>query len=154
MIKFDYDDSMSLANYLLKICIDDYSASGKKSDLINNFMLQKCLYHLQLLYCVATHGNLLFHDEFEAWPYGPVLVDVYYEFSLNGGGRIQKCRKPEEVPPLKISKFLSDGIRKIRDWTPWEFDQYHRAPDTPWYIAHELGDYTPISNESIIEVYA
>ena len=51
---------------------------------ISNLQLQKILYFLQVIYASET-GELLFADQFEAWPYGPVIRDVYVEFSDCGG---------------------------------------------------------------------
>ena len=46
---------------------------------ISNLQLQKILYFLQVIYASKT-DKLLFADQFEAWPYGPVIRDVYVEF--------------------------------------------------------------------------
>lgn len=53
---------------------------------ISNLQLQKILYFLQVIHASET-GELLFADQFEAWPYGPVIRDVYVKFSAAAASR-------------------------------------------------------------------
>ena len=56
----------------------------KSNRPISNLQLQKILYFLQIVFTSKT-GHLLFSDQFEAWPYGPVIRDVYVKFADCGG---------------------------------------------------------------------
>lgn len=84
-----------IAHYVIDTCTRDGRA-------ISNLQLQKILYFVQLEYCKQA-GSLLFADEFEAWQYGPVLPDVYDEYSFFGGMRVEKHMPALHNPPPKTS---------------------------------------------------
>ena len=71
---------------------------------ISNLQLQKILYFLQVIHASET-GELLFADQFEAWPYGPVIRDVYVEFSDCGGFPIKR----------EFDTEINDSIRPFLD---------------------------------------
>ena len=50
---------------------------------ITQLKLQKLLYFIQIEF-IKQRGTMLFDDPFEAWTYGPVVRDVYYEYCSNG----------------------------------------------------------------------
>ena len=81
--------AVDLARYI----VGKYAEEGRP---VTNLHLQKMLFFAQASYCRASKGDLLFDDEFEAWPYGPVIPSVYDEYSVCGarpiGGR--KCENP------------------------------------------------------------
>lgn len=68
--------AMTLANYVLK------KASELKID-VTNMKLQKILYYVQGHF-LARFDHPLFPDEIQAWKFGPVVPNVYYEFSPYG----------------------------------------------------------------------
>lgn len=71
---------------------------------ISNLQLQKILYFLQVIHASET-GELLFADQFEAWPYGPVIRDVYVKFSDCGGFPIKR----------EFDTEINDSIRPFLD---------------------------------------
>ena len=62
---------------------------------ISNLQLQKILYYLQV-YFIQHEGIPLFEDEIEAWQFGPVIPEVYYEYCGFGGFEIQLLMKKEK----------------------------------------------------------
>lgn len=101
---------------------------------VSNLQLQKIMYFLQSVYCEAT-DRLLFPDEFEAWPYGPVLRDVYREFSPYGGGLI--CRNYNDFDPYMLGAakdFIDEGISVLRRKSPWDLVATSHADGSPWSI--------------------
>ena len=80
---------------------------------ISNLQLQKILYFLQVIHASET-GELLFADQFEAWPYGPVIRDVYVEF------------RP----------FLDAGVDTLAEKSPWELVRISHAEGSPWDIIY------------------
>jgi len=46
---------------------------------ISHLKLQKILYYVQGSY-LSEFGKPLFEEDIEAWPYGPVVRDVYYRY--------------------------------------------------------------------------
>lgn len=127
---------------------------------VSNLQLQKMLYFLQSVYCRATKGSLLFPDEFEAWPYGPVIASVYKEFSKYGGDVIDEYR---EIKTLDFGNatdsgnaaknFLDAGIEELREKSPWELVRTSHAPNSPWAKVYKGGDgyKDTIPNSLIIE---
>lgn len=55
---------------------------------ITNLKLQKTLYYIQG-YHSKFIGEPLFSDDFEHWPYGPVIPSVYFEFCSFGANAIR-----------------------------------------------------------------
>ncbi|MEG1749423.1 MAG: DUF4065 domain-containing protein [Tannerellaceae bacterium] len=52
-------------------------------DIMTNMKLQKLLYYMQGFH-LAFFDEPLFHDEIEAWMYGPVVPAVYEEYKACG----------------------------------------------------------------------
>lgn len=71
---------LKVARYIVEKCYRD----GKP---ITNLHLQKILYFVQGEYYHAT-GEFLIDDDFLAWQYGPVLREVYDEYSWHYSSRI------------------------------------------------------------------
>lgn len=68
--------AMTLANYVLK-------KANELNIAVTNMKLQKILYYVQGYY-LAQFDHPLFPDEIQAWKFGPVVPNVYYEFSPYG----------------------------------------------------------------------
>ncbi|WP_267523572.1 Panacea domain-containing protein [Campylobacter sp. MG1] len=54
---------------------------------ISNLQLQKILYFLQMQSYKDTNRSL-FSDDFLAYPYGPIIYDVYIQYSIYGARNI------------------------------------------------------------------
>lgn len=125
----------TLAHYVVDKCTRD----GRP---VSNLQLQKIMYFLQSVFCRVSSGELLFLDSFEAWPYGPVLSDVYSEYSSFGGRVIEmRYQNVESVlddnPALK--KFIDDGIEDLRTKYPWDLVRLSHAQDSPWACIYDGG---------------
>ena len=118
-------DALPLAQYTVTKC----EAEGEP---ISNLQLQKIMYFLQSVYCWSTKGRLLFSDEFEAWPYGPVLPDVYEQFSDYGGRLIHEKFDQSSTLPNEIKAFIDEGIEVLRKKSPWDLVKTSHAPNSPW----------------------
>lgn len=118
-------NAQQLAHYVVDKCTRD-------GHPVSNLQLQKIMYFLQCVYCSAT-GALLFPEEFEAWPYGPVLSGVYHEYSLHGGRLIFERRNdvdPHFLGPAQA--FIDDGIEILREESPWDLVKTSHAKGSPW----------------------
>lgn len=69
-------DVMKLAEHVIW-----YADANKQP--ITHLKLQKILYYLQGEFLKRYHKPL-FDAEIQAWPYGPVVPDVYYQLCSNG----------------------------------------------------------------------
>lgn len=73
-------DAKEIAKYIITLCFT-------KNILISNLQLQKMLYFLWVEYW-KENKRKLFLEEFYAWPLGPVIPDVYYEYCSYAGRTI------------------------------------------------------------------
>jgi uncharacterized phage-associated protein len=64
--------AIDLSNYVI-------SEANKLKKPLSNLKLQKILYYIQGRY-MALNNEPMFPEEIEAWPYGPVVRDVYVKY--------------------------------------------------------------------------
>lgn len=76
--EYNYQD---VANYIIEYC-DDQNYS------LTNLRLQKLMYFVQA-FAYSKIGRYAISDDFEAWAYGPVIPDLYREYSHNGSAQIK-----------------------------------------------------------------
>ena len=138
-------DARTLSHYVVNRC----TVMGQP---ISNLQLQKILYFLQFFYCRANKGGaLLFPEPFYAWPYGPVIPDVYEEFSEFGGRAIEKSFTVELCCDQHVKDFLDEGIDTLREKSPWYLVRISHAQGLPWSLIYRDGDgYKDIIPNSLI----
>lgn len=73
-------DALDVAQYAI-----GYEASQRRS--VSNLRLQKLLYFIQAQFLVSN-GRPCFHDDIEAWDFGPVVPRVYHEYKVFGSSSI------------------------------------------------------------------
>lgn len=126
----------NLAHHIVHKCTIDQKP-------VSNLQLQKILYFLQSVYCRATGGNLLFDESFQAWPYGPVLSEIYREYS-QFGGRVIEMTYDDGTELLAVSpelqRFIDDGIENLRLRYPWDLVQSSHAKGSPWDQVYKGGE--------------
>ena len=60
---------------------------------VSNLRLQKLLYFVQVQFVVNGHdASPCFNEKMEAWGFGPVVREVYYEYRYYGGAVIPPDR--------------------------------------------------------------
>lgn len=131
-----------IAHYVIDTCTRD----GRP---ISNLQLQKILYFVQLEYCKQA-GSLLFADEFEAWQYGPVLPDVYDEYSFFGGMRVEKTYASVAQPAPEDKLIIDKVVVDKREKYPWDLVRIAHASGSPWDRAFRKGNGTVIPNSSLL----
>lgn len=136
--------AIDLARYAVSKCYSE-------GEPVTNLLLQKMLYFLQYVFCSNTGGELLFGDEFEAWPYGPVLPEVYREYSFYGASPIEESYDDADLPSLgEYRDFIDEGIVDLRRRYPWDLVRVTHAVGSPWWRAKNEGSRT-IGNDLIIK---
>lgn len=136
--------AIELARYVVDKC-------ARENEPVSNLLLQKMLYFMQFAYCAATEGSLLFADEFEAWTYGPVLPEVYREYSYFGASPIDEKYDKTLLPELEdLQEFIDDGIVDLRGRYPWDLVRISHAVGSPWWIVRQAGG-SIIDNSLIID---
>ena len=118
-------DALDVAEYVLWYC------ENKLKTPITNLQLQKILYYIQGK-SLELYNKPLFDNNIEAWDYGPVIPDVYYEYNRFIANPITG------VVPIDTNLFDCDEVKLIESVVNnkfkinvWELvKQTHK--ETPW----------------------
>ncbi|MBN9451114.1 MAG: DUF4065 domain-containing protein [Bosea sp.] len=130
---------------------------------ISNLSLNKILYFVNGVNYKFTNEDLLM-DRFEAWEYGPVIKEIYYQFKKHGSERITSratttdfLTGKTEIFPKTITSDELDRILpvidffsrvpsgKLVDWSHMEGSPWYET----WHHAGRLNVGMKISNESM-----
>lgn len=98
---------------------------------ITNLQLQKILYFTWIDYYKEGNGRLFEDKPFEAWKYGPVVREVYYEYWLNVARLIFITKEPEDNMS-DVSDFLLKSLRKYRSKSTRELVELSHKSGSPW----------------------
>lgn len=134
-------DALDIAKYIVDKCTSEKCP-------ITNLQLQKILFFLQKKHLVE-YGSCLFMDEIQAWQFGPVVPEVYYQFCGFGSGAItmKYTTKIDSDDIQLINPIVEDKRRKA----PWDLVSETHAPGKAWDITYKngLGNRRVISPELI-----
>lgn len=132
--------AMDIAKYVIDKCIDDEMP-------ISNLQLQKILYYLQV-YFIKHEGIPLFEDEIEAWQFGPVIPEVYYEYCGFGGFEIQIKQETDILLENKEKSIIDSIVDEKRKMEPWELVKDTHDKSKAWYARYNaLGRGSIISKD-------
>lgn len=114
--------AVDLSKYIVNKCIaDGYPVS--------NLQLQKILYYIQKDF--LDRGAIAFSDDIEAWPFGPVVVTVYYHYCHFGGMPISISEAPFEINTEDKSR-INKIIETKRKLYPWDLVRETHKPGGAW----------------------
>lgn len=105
---------------------------------ITNLQLQKILYFTWMDYYEAYRIRLFDDRHFEAWKYGPVVGDVYYEYWLNVSRLIFITKEPES-DMSKVSDFLLKSLETYHVKSAKELMKMVQEPCSPWHLCYIEG---------------
>ena len=144
--------AINLAYYIINRCIEN-------GNYISNLQLQKILYFVNLLYLSDNKVFLLEKNEnFEAWQHGPVIPEIYREFSINGGMKIYNKKdildaslKDENGNEIKEDKivFIDKTIDYLSKIDPWKLVEYSHSSTGAWY--HTYHDGKTVINKELLQ---
>lgn len=111
------------------------SCAWDEGKTITNLQIQKYLYYIQGAY-IKEQGQLLFSEPFSAWPYGPVIHEVWSEYSDNSRFPIEHIETGEVIKDIKIKEFICKNMQELLKTNIWELvDKTHE--ELPWKRARE-----------------
>lgn len=135
---------------------------------VSNLNLQKIMYFLNVEYLLEKNENLITDKQFEKWSYGPVIRQVYSQYSCYGSEEINEVptytylvrekdqyevknydfnRKDFEKRNTEITKFIADNIESFLEYEPYELvGRTHMDPQ--W-----KDKTTPYDNQKTIDYY-
>lgn len=99
---------VSAANYIIEKTneYNDSQAYGNRISITGK-RLQKLLYFSDIEFMKRNDGVSMFKDEFYAWPSGPVIPSVYYEFSQYQNGEMCPSKGESHSP---LTRAMMDAI--------------------------------------------
>lgn len=116
--------AMQIARFIINLCYNEKRP-------VSNLELQKILYFLQVYFMRHHNGDLLFSDAIYAWPYGPVVPDVYYTFNGYGGGLIRNSYDVSDIAQEDQDQ-LTPVILKLEEKGPWTLVDMSHLEGGPW----------------------
>lgn len=122
-------DAKEVAKYIITVCFT-------KNILISNLQLQKMLYFLWVEYW-KKNNRKLFLEEFCAWPLGPVIPDVYYEYCSYAGRAIAEYYETSIAEDDK--KVLYDVILKYAYLTASQLVDMTHKEGGAWDTVYQNG---------------
>ena len=144
----------AIANYLI-------GWSRKKRRQVRHIKLQKLVY-VSYGICLAGYGRRLFNERIEAWPYGPVIPELYHEFKRFGPYPIKRLSSNFNYNTGKFEFPLvsDDDIDALRV-LGFVWDQYGRLSDSvlvdithtegsPWQQTIAQGSRNPRIQDDLI----
>lgn len=151
---------------------DIQEADNTRFPLIDPMKLQKLLYYAHAWWLAGTDEGL-FPEDIEAWPWGPVVRDIYTQFSDFGhepifgrratelartddGSLNYRIREPVPVPD-NVGNFLRRVWETHKSRTSIQLSNATHRPGEPWAIVKEqygsLESKPRIPNELIRDVF-
>lgn len=118
-----------------KHVIDKCSVENKP---ISNLQLQKMLYYIQKFF-LQNQKRALFVDEIEAWPFGPVVREVYDYFCGFGSMTIFYLQLGGSSISEEDAKFINEITEEKRNLDPWSMVSDTHQKGKAWDLIYRDG---------------
>lgn len=141
--------------------------ANEKGWSMSNLKLQKVLYFVQGYYLQMVRKPF-FEEEIEAWPYGPVVPNVYEQFQKYGSGCIpvtneytvfdyikwkdETCVYDENVFSKDDLAFIEEVVNKLRRYSASDLVTITHL-QSPWKNAIKKGKCSIIHKDCIQEYF-
>lgn len=132
--------ALEIAKYVIDKCTRDEQP-------VSNLQLQKILYYIQKTF--LKNGTEAFEDEMEAWQFGPVVPNVYYQYCGFGAMEI-RMRYETNIVEL-FMKIIDPIVDKKRKLDPWDMVEDTHQEGKAWAEIYRngLGNHHIIPKELI-----
>lgn len=125
-----------VANYIIeKINKSNEGKELREQVMMSLKRLQKILYICDIEYMKINNGESLFEDNYYAWPSGPVISYVYYEFIQyqNLNGKINPKYEEQELRLTDKEVFIIDKVlEKTQELDTVDLIDITKIDDGPW----------------------
>lgn len=122
-------EALDIAKYVIGKCTAENCP-------ISNLQLQKILYFLQKKYLV-DNGTVLFRDEIQAWQFGPVVPEVYYQYCGFGSMAINMEYNVNILNDDR--KVIDEIVQEKRCKNPWDLVEETHAEGKAWASVYRNG---------------
>ncbi len=140
--------AIDVANYVI-------SYTNKLKKPVTNLKLQKMLYFIQG-FSYAQMDKRFIDEEFEAWPYGPVIRSAYIYYSIFGSFTIKTIEQSNsniDKFSEEDKNFLDEIILKLNMYTASQLVKASHTKGSPWNETFEKKGPKSIIDDSLIEKY-
>ena len=105
---------------------------------ISNLQLQKILYYIQKNF--LNRNSIAFPDNIEAWPFGPVVPDVYYHYCGYGAMPIMSSHEsfPVHLEP-EDTAVIDNIVEEKRQLNPWTMVAETHKANGAWDQIYQNG---------------
>lgn len=134
-----------VAAYLLS------KADIKEGDGMTHLKLQKLLYYCQG-FALVLLKRPLFSNKIEAWPHGPVVVDIYHEFKRYGDGIIDEIVSGDVSALTDEEKSMIDDVYEVYGGYSASRLRNLTHSENPWIDAENKIDKT-ITHEAMLDFF-
>lgn len=132
--------ALNLAKYIVNKCVEENYP-------ITNLQLQKILYFIQRDY-LREYDECAFEDSIEAWQFGPVVPEVYYEFCYYGAMPIENQYDCANDIDIKDFGLIDRIVKQKRILEPWDLVNETHKPGGAWSKTYNGG----LGNRNIISI--
>ena len=108
-----------------------FYVAQKKAILVRPMKLQKLLFFAYGWYA-GTADKRLFEEEFEAWPYGPVIPEVYRRYKRYGAGEIDERGKKRNLGDPNAHLMVDDAVREYGVASDIGLSNITHEKGSPW----------------------
>ena len=120
--------AVDIAKYIINKCTIEQCP-------ISNLQLQKILYCIQRDF--LQNDMLAFDDDFEAWPFGPVIPEVYYRYC--GFGALGICIKYDVDVDSDYAAIINPIIERKRMMNSWDWSKDINISGKAWDQVYDGG---------------
>lgn len=146
--------------YSSKAVANEFIRLAKDNDKqLTQMHIHKLIYFAHAAFLVLHHRPLV-QEEFQAWPFGPVLVNLYREFKDFGKNPINRFAETYGgiKPQIDIDDTNAlDVVRRIweqfKGYEGWELSKFTHIKGSPWDVNFEEGKSNTIPNNDILNFY-
>lgn len=139
--------AMDLAKYIITLCTNMGNA-------ISDLKLQKVLYYIQLAF-ILNLGEEAFQEDLEAWPYGPVVREVYDNYSSYGSTKICLQYDNTDIFTEKEVEVINAVLYNCLNKDAWDLVSMSHVQGGPWDVIYKNGQgYKSVIPKELIRQYA
>lgn len=144
MLKYD---ALDIAKYIIRWC-------DKNELRITNLQLQKILFFIQKE-SIRRRGYGIFSNRIEAWQYGPVIPDVFYQFAGFGAMKLVLYEdlfsdvSPKDIIDDKSKEIIEEILREYIHVSPWDLVAKSHVSNGAWSNSISMGEKYPITDQDI-----
>lgn len=117
-------DALTIAMYIINKCFEEGAP-------VTNLRLQKLLYFIQGRNYMLQ-GQCLIEEDFFAWPYGPVIPEIYFKFCGYSGAPIRRHYDVNDIAKNDMN-VIDETIDLLMPYDDWTLVRLSHETDAPWY---------------------